>query len=81
MLFFLTYVASGVRTKVGKELSPLKYSFTTDIWGTEVSNDSLLCFTAHWQTEQFEKKEAAQPLPGSHSGEMLCREYNSMLSK
>ena len=23
----------------------------------------------------------AQPLPGSHNGEALCREYNAMLSK
>ena len=37
----------------------------------------------HWLTELFEKKEAvlhAHPLPGSHIGEMLCREYNAMLS-
>ena len=67
-----------------KELNSVQwYSFTTDIWSTEVSNDSLLSFTVHWLSEVFEKKEAvlhAHPLPGSHTGEMLCREYNTMLS-
>ena len=32
----------------------------------------------------MKKKEAvlhAQPLPGLHTGEALCREYNAMLSK
>ena len=53
------------------------------IWSTEVSNDCLLSFTVYWLTDLFEKKEAvlhAQPLPGSHSGEVLCREYMAMLS-
>ena len=60
------------------------YSFTTDTWSSEVSNDCLLSFTVHWLTDLFEKKEAvlyAQPLLGSHSGEVLCREYMAMLTK
>ena len=68
----------GVTAGVAKELT------ATDIWSTEVSNDSLLSFTVHWLTEIFERKEAVlhvHPLPGSHSGEMLCREYDAMLSK
>ena len=81
----LPRIMDGVATEVKKELSSAQwYSFTTDIWSTEVSNDYLLSFTVHWLTELFEKKEAvlhAQPLPGSHSGEVLCREYNTMLSK
>ena len=81
----LPSIMSGVTAEVVRELSSVKwFSFTTDIWSTEVSNDSLLSFTVHWLTELFEKKEAvlhAHPLPGSHSGEMLCREYNTMLSK
>ena len=76
---------NGVATEVKKELSSAQwYSFTTDIWSTEVSNDCLLSFTVHWLTDLFEKKEAVphtQPLPGSHSGEVLCREYMAMLSK
>ena len=81
----LPRIMDGVATEVKKELRSAQwYSFTTDIWSTEVSNDCLLSFTVHWLTELFEKKEAvlhAQPLPGSHSAEMLCREYNAMLSK
>ena len=81
----LPRIMDGVATEVRKELSSAQwYSFTTYIWSTEVSNDCLLSFTVHWLTELFEKKEAvlyAKPLPGSHSGEMLCREYNAMLSK
>ena len=81
----LPSVMKGVMAEVEKELSSVQwYSFTTDIWSTEVSNDSLLSFTVHWLTELFERKEAilhAHPLPGSHTGEMLCREYNAMLSK
>ena len=80
----LPSIMSGVTEEVVKELSSVQwYSFTTDIWSTEVSNDSLLSFTVHWLSEVFEKKEAvlhAHPLPGSHTGEMLCREYNTMLS-
>ena len=60
------------------------YSFTTDTWSSEVSNDCLFSFTVHWLTDLLEKKEAvlhAQPLLGSHSGEVLCREYMAMLTK
>ena len=52
------------------------FSFTSDIWSTEVSNDSLLSLTAHWLTESFEKKYAmlhAQSLPGSHTGAFQVR--------
>ena len=30
---------------------------TTEIWSTEVSNDSLFSFTIRWLTKLFEKKE------------------------
>jgi len=81
----LLSIMKGVTAGVAKELTSVQwYSFTTDIWSTEVRNDSLHSFTVHWLTEIFERKEAvlhAHPLSGSHSGEMLCREYNAMLSK
>ena len=74
----LPQIMNGTASEVKKELSSAQwYSFTRDIWSTEVSNDCLLSFTVHWLTDLFEKKEAvlhAQPLPGSHSGEVLCRE-------
>ena len=80
----LPRIMNGVVTEVKKELSSAQwYSFTTDIWSIKVSNDYILSFTVHWLTDLFEKKEVlhAQPLPGSHSGEVLCREYMAMLSK
>lgn len=53
----------------------LWFSFTTDIWSTEVSNDSLLSLTAHWLTDSFERKSAvlhAQPMYQAHTGEIIC---------
>ena len=74
-----------VATEVKKELSSAQwYSLYHRHWSTEVSNDCLLSFTVHWLTDLFEKKEAilhTQPLPDSHSGEVLCREYMAMLTK
>ena len=65
----------GVTDEVRKDLQCVEwYSFTTDIWSTEVSSDCLLSLTVHWLTKKFEKKEAvlhAQPLPGRHTGEVL----------
>ena len=49
-----------------------------------MSNDCLLSLTVHWLTKKFEKREAVlhtQPLPGRHTGEVLSREYHSMLTK
>ena len=80
----LSQIMNGVATEVKKLSSAQWYSFTTDIWSTKVSNDCLLSFTVYRLTDLFEKKEAvlhAQPLPGSHSGEVLCHEYMAMLSK
>ena len=60
------------------------FSFMSDIWSTEVSNDSLLSLTAHWLTESFEKKYAmlhAQSLPGSHTGALLASKYEEMLKE
>ena len=55
----LPSIMKGVTAEVEKELSSVQwYSFTTDIWSTEVRNDSLLSFTIHWLTELFERKEA-----------------------
>ena len=39
---------NGITMKVKKELSSAQwYSFTTNIWSTEVSHDCLLSFTVH----------------------------------
>ena len=60
------------------------FSFTSDIWSTGVSNDSLLSLTAHWLTQSFERRYAmlhAQSLPGSHTGEMICSKYKAMFEE
>ena len=46
------------------------FSFTTDIWSTDISSHSLLSLTAHWLTDSFEKKPAvlhAQSFAGLHT--------------
>ena len=47
----------GVTAEVRKAIGGVQwFSFTTDIWSTDVSNDSLLSLTAHWITDSFERK-------------------------
>lgn len=70
---------SGVKD----ELAGAKFiSFTSDIWSTEVSNDSLISVTAHWLTESFKKKFAmlnASNFPGSHTGDAIRMKCYEML--
>jgi len=78
----LPRIMRGVTDEVKKELQCVEwYSFTTDIWSTEVSSDCLLSLTVHWLTKKFEAVLHAQPLPGRHTGGVLSREYHSMLTK
>ena len=45
--------------KVVKEVDKADWlSFTTDIWSTDISNESLLSLTTCWLSESFEKKTA-----------------------
>ena len=58
------------------------FSFTTDIWSTNVSSDSLLSFTAHWITNDFQRLSAVlnvKLLEGSHTGAHLCEQYSEIL--
>ena len=58
------------------------FSFTTDIWSTNVSSDSLLSFTAHWITNDFQRLSAVlnvKLLEGSHTGVHLCEQYSEIL--
>ena len=59
------------------------YSFTTDIWSTNVAHKSLLSLTAHWISESFEKSSAVlnvTVLEGSHTGSYICDRFDYMLS-
>ena len=74
-----------VTDKLKVELVCVEYfSFTTDIWSTDVSHDSLLSLTAHWLTDSFVNKSAvlhAQSFPGSHTGENIARTYEAMFDE
>ena len=58
------------------------FSFTPDIWSTNVASDLLLSFTAHWITNDFQEMSAVlnlKLLEGSHTGVHLCNQYNDIL--
>ena len=48
-------VHDGIKTKL---CDINDFSFTTDIWSTNVASDSLLSFTAHWITNNFQNLAA-----------------------
>ena len=66
----LTRIHKGIVSKVEEQIANVDlFSFTTDIWSTEVSNYSMISLTAHWITDHFEKKSAVlhvQSFPESH---------------
>lgn len=78
-------INNGIQKMVEKEIALVEwFSFTTDIWSSNTSGDSLLSFTAHWLTKSFERKSAvlhAQPVNESHTGENLCHRFEEMLKK
>ena len=58
------------------------FSFTTDVWTTNVSNDSLLSLTAHWLTDSFARKTVVlhiQLLEEAHTGVYLAEKLTDML--
>ena len=75
-------IAVGLTNEVQKLLKEVVwFSFTTDNWSTDVS---LLSLTAHWFSDLFERRSAvlhAEPVHGSHTGEVLREHYKRMLAK
>ena len=58
------------------------FSFTADIWTTNMSNESLLSRTAHWITRTLERKAVmlhAQHIDGSHTGPCIAEKITGML--
>ena len=78
-------MVDGVTTELHEQLGTAAWlSFTTDIWSTYVSSDYLLSLTVHWLTDSFERKSAvlhAEPLHGSHTGEVLRGHYHRNVGK
>ena len=81
-------IITGVKAELNKklhtpELDVKHYSFTTDIWSTNVAHRSLLSLTAHWLSDNFEKSSAVlhvTALEESHTGSYLCTKFDDMLS-
>ena len=86
--YFTECIISGMFTELKAELKKeiddvAHFSFTTDVWTTNVSNDSLLSLTAHWLTDSFTKKTAVlhtQLLEESHTGTYLAEKLTQMLA-
>ena len=59
-------------------------SFTSDLWNTTVSVNSLMSLTAHWLTEEFERKRAvlhAQAFDGSHTSDQIRMKFDEMFKQ
>ena len=83
----LPQIHKGIISKVEAELSLTNvesFSFTTDIWSSEISNDSMISLTAHWITDAFIRKSAVlhvQSFPDSHTGENICAMFDDMFER
>ena len=68
-------IHEAITTEVKKEIAGVEwFGFTSDIWSTSVSDDSMISLTYHWLTDDFAKKSAVlhvQSFPGSHTGENI----------
>ena len=73
-----------VRKQVEVEIAGVSHiSFTSDLWSTTVSVNSLMSLTAHWLTEAFDRKRAilhVQPFDGSHTGDQICMKFEEMFN-
>ena len=73
----IPHISMGMTTVVRRMITDVDYiSLTADIWSTEISNDSLLSLTAHWVTNDFEKRCVlnARQLVEYHTGEYVSVE-------
>ena len=73
-----------VRKQVKVEIAGVSHiSFTSDLWSTTVSVNSLMSLTAHWLTETFDRKRAilhVQPFDGSHTGDQIRMKFEEMFN-
>ena len=73
-----------VRKQVEVEIAGVSHiHFTSDLWNTTVSGNSLMSLTAHWLTEALDRKRAilhVQPFDGSHTGDQICMKFEEMFN-
>lgn len=73
-----------VKAKVKEELKNVDHvAFTTDIWSSTCSANSLLSLTGHWIGEDFVRKHGvlnASSFVGQHAVEAIKNEINRMLT-
>ena len=79
----LPKIKENIDTKLAQSLKDVEFlSLTTDIWSTNLLNESLISMTAHWIGGEFKRTSAvlhAQKIKGSHTGIAICRILESML--
>ena len=80
----LPQIHSRVMSKVKDDISEARWiSCTSDIWSTEVRNDSLISLTAHWLSpHSFKRKSTmlnASLIPGSHTGDAIRMKCEEMI--
>lgn len=64
--------------------SAVAVSVTSDMWTCLRNNSSFLSFTAHWLSAEFKLQHgvlAMKPFSGSHTGENIANELNSIASR
>ena len=72
-------IYEAVKKEVEAQLAGVPHiSFTSDLWSTTVSVNSLMSLTAHWLMEAFDRKRAvlhAQAFDGSHTGDQIRKKF------
>ena len=79
----VTKIYDSLKEEVSKAVSGVEYfSFTTDIWSTCISNESLLSLTAHWIPDTFQRTVVmlnASRIDGSHTGAYIAQKIKEIL--
>ena len=74
-----------VKAKVKEELKNVDHvAFTTDIWSSTCSTNSLLSLAGHWINQDFQRKHGvlnASLFVGQHTAEAIKNEINRMLTE
>ena len=78
----VTKIYENLREEVSQAVSGIEYfSFTTDVWLTCVSNESLLSLTTHWITDTFKRTSLmlnASRIDGSHTGAYIAEKIKEI---